>query len=95
MKGKHHKPPWWRLGALWRRLSGQHPGVTPPPVHLNPIVDGYDGVVHLVTDGDFEQGLRERTGQYVVLCGLRINVASMVTPPGRACEPCHVLGGRA
>ncbi|MBV9143454.1 MAG: hypothetical protein JO115_21505 [Pseudonocardiales bacterium] len=95
MSGKHCKPLWWRLGALWRRLCGRGRQVSPPPVHLNPLVDGYDGLVHLITDGSFEQGLRERTGRYSVLCGLTINVASMVTPPGRSCERCHVLGGRA
>jgi hypothetical protein len=91
--GKHHKPPWWRLSALWRRLCGRDHQVVPPRKHLNPIVDGHTGRVHLITDAAFEQGLQEHTGRYSVLCGLQINVASMVTPPGRSCESCQALGG--
>ncbi|MBV9139321.1 MAG: hypothetical protein JO115_00075 [Pseudonocardiales bacterium] len=92
MTGKHHqpKPPWWRLGALWRHLRGRRHPVSPPR-HVNEIVDGDSGLVHWATDEAFEQGLRERTGRYLVLCGREIPVASMVTPPGRLCEPCAEL----
>jgi hypothetical protein len=37
---------------------------------------GTNGWEHLATDEAFEQGLREHTGRYSVLCGLQINVAS-------------------
>jgi hypothetical protein len=95
MSGKHHKPPCWCLGALWRRLTGRGHQVNSPPPHVIPIVDGTNGWEHLATDEAFEQGLREHTGRYSVLCGLQINVASMVTPPAWPCRPCHELGGRA
>lgn len=95
MSGQHRKPPWWRLGALWRRLRGQHRQVKPPPPYLIPIVDGTNGWEHLATEAAFEQGLQEHTGRYMVLCGRQINVASMVTPPAWPCQPCHELGGRA
>ncbi|MBV9141922.1 MAG: hypothetical protein JO115_13570 [Pseudonocardiales bacterium] len=94
MSGKHHKSPWWRLGVLWRRLCGRGHPVTPPP-HLIPIVDGSTSWEHLATEAAFEQGLQERAGRYTVLCGLQINVASMVTPPDWPCQPCHELRGRA
>ena len=69
--------------------------MSPPPPHLIPIVDGSTGWEHLATGEAFEQGLREHTGRYTVLCGLQINVASMVNPPDWPCQPCHELGGRA
>ena len=93
VRGKHHKQPWWRLSALWRWLSGRDHHAATPQEHLNPIVDGHTGWVHLTTDTAFEQGLREHTGHYTVLCGLQINIASMVTPPGRSCQSCQVLAG--
>ena len=37
----------------------------------------------------FEQGLREGTGHFVVVCGRRIAVASMAAPPERSCWPCQ------
>ncbi|MBV9013719.1 MAG: hypothetical protein JO272_17055 [Pseudonocardiales bacterium] len=59
------------------------------------MVNGSDGWAHLVTEQAYEQGLREHTGRYTVLCGLRIPAASMVAPPDHRCLPCHELGGRA
>ncbi|MBV8540604.1 MAG: hypothetical protein JO364_08640 [Pseudonocardiales bacterium] len=53
------------------------------------LVEGATGVEHWLTPEAFEQGLREHTGCYVVLCGRRIAVASMVTPPGPSCLPCQ------
>ncbi|MBV9143686.1 MAG: hypothetical protein JO115_22675 [Pseudonocardiales bacterium] len=96
MTGRHHQPspPWWRLGALWRYLSGRRQPVSPPR-HVTEIVDGDSGQVHWATDEAFEQGLREHTGHYLVLCGRKIAVASMVTPLGRCCEPCAELKERA
>ncbi|MBV9140946.1 MAG: hypothetical protein JO115_08500 [Pseudonocardiales bacterium] len=98
MGGKHRKPS--RRGALWRRLIGrEHQEAKPPRARLNPIVDGNTGCTHFITDDAFLEGLRARTGLYVVLCGITIPAASMVTPPGRTCENCRlmrdVLGGRA
>jgi hypothetical protein len=93
MTGKHHKPPRWRLGALWERLSGHHHQISSPPGHLSEMVDG-SGWAHLVTEGDYEQGLREHTGHYTVLCGLRIPAASTAASPDHLCLPCHELGRR-
>jgi len=93
--GKHHKPPWWHPRARWERLSGRGHPVSPLPGHLSELVNGSDGWAHLVTEQAYEQGLREHTGHYTVLCGLRIPAASMATPPDRRCLPCHELGGRA
>ena len=69
--------------------------VSPPPGHLSEIVNGSDGWAHLVTEEAYEQGLRERTGHYTVLCGLQIAAASMAAPPDHRCLPCHELGDRA
>jgi hypothetical protein len=46
------------------------------------MVNGSDGWAHLVTESAYEQGLREHTGHYAVLCGLRIPAASMARPTG-------------
>jgi hypothetical protein len=94
MRGKHHKPPWWDLGALWERLGGRGHQVSPPPGHLSELVNGSDGWAHLLTEQAYEQGLQEQTGHYTVLCGLRIPAASMAAPPDHLCVPCHELGGR-
>lgn len=59
------------------------------------MVDGRDGWAHLITVEAYEQGLRDHTGFFTVLCGLRIPVASMAAPPEHRCFPCHELGGRA
>jgi hypothetical protein len=69
--------------------------VSPPSGHLSELVNGSDGWAHLVTEQAYEQGLREHTGRYTVLCGVQIPAASMVAPPGHRCLPCHELGGRA
>jgi hypothetical protein len=53
------------------------------------MVEGSTGLEHWVTPEAYEQGMREGTGFYVVLCGRRIPVASMVTPPGPCCLPCQ------
>ncbi|MBV9448238.1 MAG: hypothetical protein JO345_20325 [Streptosporangiaceae bacterium] len=42
-----------------------------------------------MTSEAFEQGLREGTGHFVVVCGRRIAVASMAAPPERSCWPCQ------
>jgi hypothetical protein len=81
MSGKHHKLPWWR------RLSRRPPVSTPRPL-MTEIVDGA-GWAHCVTREAFEQGLREGTGYFEVLCGRRIAVASMAAPPERSCWPCQ------
>jgi hypothetical protein len=83
MSGKHHQTttPWWR------RL-GRRPPVEKPRRLLAEMVD-VTGVAHWVTREAFEQGLGERTGFYVVVCGRRIAVASMVTPPERSCWSCQ------
>jgi hypothetical protein len=94
MAGKHHKPPRWRLSALWERLRGHHHQISPPLGYLSEIVNGSDGWAHLVTEAAYERGLRERTGYYTVLCGLRIPAASMAASPEHLCLPCHELGGR-
>jgi hypothetical protein len=79
MSGKHHKTPWWR--RLGRRPQGEKPRRL-----LTEMVDGA-GLAHWVSRAAFEQGLREGTGRYEVLCGRRIAAASMVTPPERASWP--------
>jgi hypothetical protein len=79
MGGKHHKPPWWR------RLGRQRQVEKPRP-WMAEMVDGA-GVAHWVSTDAYEQGLRERTGFYVVLCGRRIAAGSMAAPPERACGP--------
>ena len=81
MSGKHHTPPWWR------RL-GRRPPAEKPRRLLTEMVDGV-GLAHWVSREAFEQGLREGTGCYVVLCGRRIAAASMVTPPERSCRSCQ------
>ncbi|MBV9011655.1 MAG: hypothetical protein JO272_06315 [Pseudonocardiales bacterium] len=52
------------------------------------MVDG-TGLAHWVTREAFEQGLREGTGCYEVLCGRRIAAASMAAPPERSCWSCQ------
>jgi hypothetical protein len=86
MRGKHHKPPWWDLGALGERLGGRGQ-VSPPPGHLSEIVNGYDGWAHLVTDQAYAQGLQEQTGHDQVLWGRWIAAMSMATPPKTSCTP--------
>jgi hypothetical protein len=92
MKGKHHKSPWWRLGAL-RRCLGRYEA-SPPPGHLSEMVDG-SGWAHLVTREAYEQGLRDHTGHYQVLCGLQILAASMAAPPDHFCVLCHEQCGQS
>jgi hypothetical protein len=82
MSGRHSPPRWWR------RLGRRTPVEKPRPL-MPQLVEGATGVEHWLTPEAFEQGLREHTGFYLVLCGRRIPVASMVTPPGPSCLPCQ------
>jgi len=77
--GKHRKPPWWRRARQ-----------APQPPHLTELVDS-DGTAHYGTDDAFEEGWREGSGYYWVLCGKRVAVASMLTPPERFCRNCDTL----
>lgn len=81
MSSKHHKPPWWRR-------VGRRPQADKPRRLVTEMADGA-GWAHWVTSEAFEQGLREGTGHFVVVCGRRIAVASMVAPPERSCWPCQ------
>lgn len=85
MSGKHCKPPWWR-----RSRGGGHraPG---PRRYLTEMVDGADGWAHLLTPEAIEQGLREGTGCYRVLCGRQITAASLAARPSGYCQSCVVL----
>ena len=69
MSGKHRKTKtrWWR--CVGRRHQEQKPRRL-----LTEMVDS-TGLAHWVTHEAFDQGLRERTGHYLVLCGRRIAVA--------------------
>lgn len=82
MSGKHHKLRWWR------RL-GRRPQETKPRWLVTAMVEGSTGLEHWVTPEAFEQGMREGTGCYMVLCGRRIAVASMAAPSGPSCLPCQ------
>lgn len=95
MTEKHGNQWWWCLGALWRRLRAHPDQNSPSRGYLAVMVDGRDGWEHLVTVEAYEQGLRDHTGFFMVLCGRRIPVASMTAPPKHGCFPCHELGGRA
>jgi hypothetical protein len=81
MNGKHHKPPWWR------RVVRRAPAEKPQP-WMAEMVDGA-GVAHWVSPEAYEQGLRECTRFYMVLCGRRIAVGSMTAPPERAYCSCQ------
>lgn len=81
MGGKHRTPPWWR------RIRRARPSAPP---QLSELVDD-DGTAHYVTDDAVEAGVREGSGYYGVLCGQRVAVTSMLTPPERFCRNCDTL----
>lgn len=80
-----------RRARRWRWRRGRCRCAPLPWEPLTEIVCGPTGQSHLITEAAYTRGLQEGHGIYEVLCGRRIEVASMVTPPGPQCDRCDVL----
>jgi len=64
------------------------------PKRLPYSTDG-EGRERLVAHGDYEQGLRKRSGFYQAACERRIAVGRTTAPPRFPCHPCGEQEPRA
>src|SRR5262245_40272940 len=52
---------------------------------------GFEHIDHAINDDDMAIGISAGAGRYRALCGATVNVASMISPPGRRCSSCEAV----
>lgn len=52
---------------------------------------GFEHIDHAIHDDDMAIGISAGAGRYTALCGATVNVASMISPPGRRCPSCEAV----